>query len=322
MDRLSPLFGIKLGFFLNFASSALLILYKNLFGVITSQLIGGLGFLLIVVGAQTLISSNTDFTEKAKGFGDLALFGSIGQGIGPYLGGIIVKYYSFELLFLITILFSLPGIFLRHDEKKGILSNPDKNISLFKEIHNILHNTNLILILLFTSIAVFITTLRSSFLPIFLKNNNYEPDIIGILISIFSITMSVLRIFISRIFKVIDLNKLLYLTLFLFSIGLLIIPLRNDLITIAIGISLWGLGFGISQPLSMLLISENIQEDKSGLGMGIRFTAITTSAFIAPIIFGLITEYLDIKYDFYLSSVICLLFIVTLITYDFRKSPK
>ncbi len=138
----------------------------------------------------------------------------------------------------------------------------------------------------------------------------------------FSITMSVLRIFISRIFKVIDLNKLLYLTLFLFSIGLLIIPLRNDLITIAIGISLWGLGFGISQPLSMLLISENIQEDKSGLGMGIRFTAITTSAFIAPIIFGLITEYLDIKYDFYLSSVICLLFIVTLITYDFRKSPK
>lgn len=220
-------------------------------------------------------------------------------------------------------MFSLPGIFLRHDEKKGILSNPDKNISLFKEIHNILHNTNLILILLFTSIAVFITTLRSSFFCLFfLKNNNYEPDIIGILISIFSITMSVLRIFISRIFKVIDLNKLLYLTLFLFSIGLLIIPLRNDLITIAIGISLWGLGFGISQPLSMLLISENIQEDKSGLGMGIRFTAITTSAFIAPIIFGLITEYLDIKYDFYLSSVICLLFIVTLITYDFRKSPK
>ncbi|WP_461832882.1 MFS transporter, partial [Desulfothermus sp.] len=199
MDRFSPIIGIRLGFLLNSISSVLLLGFKNLFGVISSQLIAGLGFLLIVVGAQTAISSTQNYYKKAKGFGQLALFGSIGQGIGPFFGGLIVTYFNFSLLFLITLLLSLPGIFIKTPKKrnKDIVQKNKSRISIFKDISNFLKDPNLIITLLFTSIAVFITSLRSSFLPIFLKNNSYKPDTIGILISIFSITMSIIRIFIA-----------------------------------------------------------------------------------------------------------------------------
>ena len=324
MDRISPIIGVKVGFLLNCISSVLLLGFKNFFGVISSQLIAGLGFLLIVVGAQTTISSTMDYYKKAKGFAQLSLFGSIGQVFGPFLGGLIVTHFNFSLVFLITLLISLPGLFIKTPKKrsKDIIQKDKSNISLIKDISDFLKEPNVIIILLFTSIAVFITSLRNSFLPIFLKNNSYNADTIGILISIFSITMSIVRIFIARIFKTIQLNKLMYLTLFLFFIGLSIIPLTNNLIVITIGISLWGGGFGISQPLSMLLMSENIQREKSGLGMGLRFTAINLSTSIAPIVFGLITEYIKISYNFYFCSIIFLLFIGILYLKDVREKSK
>ena len=324
MDKISPIIGVRVGFLLNCISSILLLGFKNFFGVISSQLIAGLGFLLIVVGAQTIISSTMDYYKKAKGFAQLSLFGSIGQVFGPFLGGLIVTHFNFSLLFLITLLISLPGIFIKTPKKrsKNKIQKDKSNISLIKDISDFLKEPNVIIILLFTSIAVFITSLRNSFLPIFLKNNSYNADTIGILISIFSITMSIVRIFIARIFKTIQLNKLMYLTLFLFFIGLSIIPLTNNLIVITIGISLWGGGFGISQPLSMLLMSENIQREKSGLGMGLRFTAINLSTSIAPIVFGLITEYIKISYNFYFCSIICLLFIGILYLKDVREKSK
>ncbi|GAB6161365.1 hypothetical protein JCM12298_05240 [Desulfothermus naphthae] len=254
----------------------------------------------------------------------MSLFGSIGQVFGPFLGGLIVTHFNFSLVFLITLLISLPGLFIKTPKKrsKDIIQKDKSNISLIKDISDFLKEPNLIIILLFTSIAVFITSLRNSFLPIFLKNNSYNADTIGILISIFSITMSIVRIFIARIFKTIQLNKLMYLTLFLFFIGLSIIPLTDNLIVITIGISLWGGGFGISQPLSMLLMSENIQREKSGLGMGLRFTAINLSTSLAPIVFGLITEYIEISYNFYFCSIICLIFIGILYLKDVREKSK
>ncbi len=316
MDRFSPIKGVKIGFFFNLLSSFILIIGKSLYVILISQLISGLGFLFIVVGAQAIISSFKNFSKKAEGFGKLALYGAMGQGIGPFLGGLIIEKKGFFTLFLISLILSVPGLFIRDKslDEKRMKNKYNKNspIPLVKEIFHILRKKNIILALIFTSISVFTTTLRSSFLPIFLQQDGYLPNTIGILISIFSVFMFIVRFFIGRLFKKISTNKLLYITMFFFSLGFFIIPIQNNLLTIGLGICLWGIGFGISQPLSMLIISENIEKDNSGLGMGIRFTAITTSAFIAPIIFGFITEYMDITYNFYLSSILCIIFIVVL----------
>ncbi len=307
MDKYSPIKGVRIGFCMNLISSILLIVFKNISGIIISQLLGGLGFLLIVVGSQAKISLIKEYSKKARFFGKLSLFAAMGQGAGPWLGGWIVEQFDFNVLFLLTAIISVPGIFLQ--EPKNLKKKKEKEkkyISLREEILYFLKNKEIFFILIFSATAVFVTSLRSSFFPIFLKENSYPAQEIGLFISIFSIIMSFVRIFVGKLFKLVSPKNLMGITLLFFSMGFLIIPLRTDVVTLLTGIVMWGIGFGISQPLSMLLISENIKKDSSGIGMGVRFTAITISGSTAPVIFGLITQYMDIKYNFYLASLICL----------------
>jgi len=52
LDIYSPWLGVSIGFLLNFLSSLFLILFPNSWGILASQLISGVGFLLIIVGSQ------------------------------------------------------------------------------------------------------------------------------------------------------------------------------------------------------------------------------------------------------------------------------
>lgn len=322
LDKFSPIIGIRLGFILNFISSILLIFLKNFYGVLFSQLIGGLGFLFIVVGSQSAISRFGDFSKKANLFSKLALYGAIGQSIGPYIGGLIIAKFNFYVLFLVSLVLSIPGIFISKSQKfrKTTTKYDIKYHSLLKEINIILRSKKITLILLFTGLAVFVTTLRSSFFPIFLKELSLKPDTIGLLISIFSIIMSIIRIFVGRFLRKEWFSKLMLLTITSFAIGLFLIPFTQKIIFITLGIIMWGCGFGISQPLSMLLMSENISKSISGLGMGIRFTAITTAAFIAPIIFGFIVEYFGLSQVFYFSSFLCTVFVLYYLIIEIRHN--
>ena len=117
LDKCSPWLGVRIGFLLNFLYSLFLMVLPNLLGIMCSQLISGVGFLLIVVGSQAIISHMGEFQKKAEGFGKLALVAAFGQGLGPFLGGFIAEKYSFYLLFLITLIISIPGIvFIKHND--------------------------------------------------------------------------------------------------------------------------------------------------------------------------------------------------------------
>ncbi len=310
LDKLSPVYGITIGFFLNFISSILLMVTKNFWGILLSQLISGVGFLFIIVGAQAAISKFNDFSKKADAFAKLSLSGAIGQSVGPYLGGLVVHYFDFFTLFTLSLVLSIPGMFFVSSpkQKKSSKKQEKGHLTTKENLILLLKSRTMILILTFTGLSVFVATLRTSFFPIYLKQLNFTPDIIGMLISLFSIVMSIIRIFISKFFKKIWFSRLIIVTMTFFSIGLFLIPITSNFILISMGVILWGIGFGISQPLSMLIISENIPKSISGLGMGIRFTAITTSAFIAPIIFGIIAQYFKLSYIFYFTSFLCIMF--------------
>ena len=70
----------------------------------------------------------------------------------------------------------------------------------------------------------------------------------------------------------------------------------------------------------MLLISECIGRNKAGFGMGIRFTAITFSAFVAPLIFGAIAEYININWTFYSGTGLCSIFLIYLLILRLKKA--
>jgi MFS family permease len=72
-------------------------------------------------------------------------------------------------------------------------------------------------------------------------------------------------------------------------------------------ISVFGLGFGMTQPLSMVMIADLTNPDQSGLAMGLRFTAIMVAGLLSPIFLGLIIETFGLAPAFYVAALVVVL---------------
>ena len=86
------------------------------------------------------------------------------------------------------------------------------------------------------------------------------------------------------------------------AIGL--IPSMGSIAGFAILISIFGLGFGLTQPLSMVMIADLTDPSQSGLAMGLRFTAIMVAGLLSPICLGFIVESIGLASAFYAAAIV------------------
>jgi len=75
----------------------------------------------------------------------------------------------------------------------------------------------------------------------------------------------------------------------------------------AILISIFGLGFGMTQPLSMVMTADLTDPNESGLAMGLRFTAIMVGGLLSPIFLGFIIGTFGLRPGFYFSALVVVL---------------
>ncbi len=283
---------------------------KNFITILISQLVSGIGFLLIIVGSQTHISLFEPPATKARAFAFISFNASLGQILGPFLGGIIASSYGYRPLFWIISLINLPAFLgLKIIEKKKHRP-PMRNIEtspLFSNIKELLTRRELIRLFIFTSVVVFITSLKGSFLPLLFKERGFSKVTIGIFLSLFSISMAIIRLFMDRLLKKLGKEKAIYLVMCLILFGVTLIGAFKITYVILVGLLSWGCAFGISQPLSMYLISEELSVANSGIGMGMRFTMITFSAFMSPLLFGIIGENFSLPAIFYVCAIIAII---------------
>ncbi len=320
-DKLGPKLILLTGVIMNILYSILLLFSQNLWILISAQLIGGLGFLLIILGSQVYISSQEDKRLIEKSFGWVTFSAALGQSIGPFLGGVLFSKFSFEGMFKFAIFTSITGLLVL--ALKDITFSKESYSISFKNLIYILKkilNSHVIAVFLFCFIVLFVITLRGSFLPILLKEKSLTEEEIGLLLSIFAIAMTLIRIFIGQIFELVSRSILVIITLFLISVATGILPLINSKFILSIPILMTGFGFGISQPLSMVMISDFVPTEYLGLSFGMRFSIMTFAAITGPSVFGLLTHRWGIASPFYISSLFMIIIggVITILL----KRPK
>ncbi len=320
-DKFGPKLTLLIGIIINILYSVLLLFSQDLWILISAQLIGGLSFLFMLVGSQVYISSQQDKRLVEKSFGWVTFSAALGQSIGPFLGGVLFSKFSFEGMFKFAIYIAITGLLVL-GLKDRTFSKESYSLSL-KNLVRILKKiltSHVVAVFLFCFIVIFVISLRSSFLPILLKEKNLTEEEIGLLISIFAIAMSLIRLFISRIFGSVSRLTLVITTLFLISISTGILPLIDSKFILSIPILMTGFGFGISQPLSMVMISDLVPTEYLGLSFGMRFSIITFAGVMGPSVFGLLIHRWGISFSFYAGSLLMITaggIIITLL-----KRPK
>jgi MFS family permease len=76
----------------------------------------------------------------------------------------------------------------------------------------------------------------------------------------------------------------------------------------AAALVVFGLGFGLSQPLSMVMMSDLAEARVGGLAMGLRFTAIMAANLSGPVMLGLVAEAVGLPLVFYAAAALVAMF--------------
>ena len=304
-------YGVKrllvFGVFCNVVNAVILIQTDTVVMLIIAQGIAGIGFLLHVVASQAFISRLPDAFRREKGFGWLSFGAAAGQSLGPVLGGILVSRYGYPVTFWVVLGVSSAGLILL------ALKNTKESIST-KSSYNPFRDTRqagllamdpkVWMILIFTFGIIFAANLRTSFLPVLLRSEGLTEFTVGVLISMFAIMSTSIRLIFGKLLNAYKRKKILAVSMLaiIFSVGLL--PSVVSVIGFAILVSLFGLGFGMTQPLSMVMIADLTDPKQSGLAMGLRFTAIMLAGLISPIFLGFIIETIGLSPAFYIAALV------------------
>ena len=116
-----------------------------------------------------------------------------------------------------------------------------------------------------------------------------------------------IRLIFGRLLDTFNRNKILVVSMLaiIFAVGML--PSVVSVAGFAILISLFGLGFGMTQPLSMVMIADLTDPDQSGLVMGLRSTANMLAGLLSPIFLGFIIETIGLRPAFYVAALVVVL---------------
>jgi len=163
-------------------------------------------------------------------------------------------------------------------------------------------NPQVMIILMFTFVVLFAVNLNSSFLPVLLRGEGLKESSIGSLLSVFAVTSIGIRLFFSNLLAFANRKKIIAFAMGTIVVGVGLIPSMSSLMGFAMALLIYGLGFGITQPLSMVMIADLTDPNLSGLAMGLRFTVIMAANLLSPVILGFTVDIIGLKSVFYFAA--------------------
>jgi MFS family permease len=304
-------FGVKrmllLGVLCN-TSSSLLLLHANVLFLMASQVLGGLGFQLHIVSSQSFVARLESPIRRERTFGYLTFSAAFGQSLGPVLGGVIASRFGYRDAFVVSLLISIACLMVSGLREPTRVHRMGR-YSLMGDMRHAataLSDSRMLAVLAFTFGVIFTVSLRTSFLPVLLLKRGLEEADVGLLISIFAATMTLVRPFVGRIFQVFSRKHMMAFSVLAVAFGVGLIPWLSSFLTTALALCLFGLGFGLTQPLSMVMVADLSDPEHPGLSMGVRFMVITLANLFGPVLFGFLVEGVGLNGPFYASAFLVL----------------
>ncbi len=310
VDRLGVKRLLLLGVICNIANAVILLQTDTVSKLIVAQLIAGIAFLLHVVASQAFISRLPDASRREKGFGWLSFGGAAGLSVGPILGGVLVGHFDYRAAFWAVLVLSSGGLILlglKNTRATGPTKSEYSPLQDAREAGAMTRDPKVMMILIFSFAIIFAASLRSSFLPLLLRAEGLTEFTVGVLISVFAVMATSIRLIFGRLLDAFARKKILAYSMLAIILAVGLMPSMASVAGFTILISIFGLGFGMTQPLSMVMISDLTNPTHSGLAMGLRFTALMLAGLLSPIILGLVIEKFGLGPAFYAATLVVIL---------------
>lgn len=309
VDRLGPKPLLLVGTAVLAAAPAWLVIAPSLASLLTLQVLSGLGQVIAVVAAQSVVASFGAGANRERNFGWYAAFVSAGQLLGPVLGGTLVDVSGFRAAFAVAGgLAALAGAAFALTRpalppRRPVRARTSNGIA--RDLLALMRLPTVRLSLL-VSVAVMVAlTNHNSFLPAYLDGFRVPATVIGAIISARSLASIAVRPFMATLVaRMGGRFRTFLVTLAAAAIGVAGIAAGPSLPVLLAASVVLGLGIGVAQPLTMVSVIEQVEAGGHGLAFGLRVTANRMVQVVTPLVLGVVAQFAGYAAMFVLAAAV------------------
>lgn len=261
------------------------VLLPDLMALVALQVVAGLAHLTAVVAIQSYVARIGGSRET--NFGWYTTLVSVGQLTGPFLVGLLIEVVGYSSAFMVSagagVLAALASRALPRLTKDRVdkAERPDLPTKPAKGTPS----RPLCAALLTSGATLFALGVHQTFYPVYLDTQNVSPTLIGALVGLRALAAIAIRPFLAHLGRLVgNRTVMLGVTLMLCAVALALVPLGNSILMFAAASVLLGLGSGVSQPLTMVVLSDHVKPARRGAALGARlsvnFLALGLSTFL------------------------------------------
>jgi DHA1 family multidrug resistance protein-like MFS transporter len=310
-DRIGRKIFVVSGLLLLSVVSLLYLLAHNQYALTLVRFIHGLAAAMVIPIVMAYVGEFAEEGKEGASMGPMAMMFYLGMAAGPLLGGILQHALGFDAVFYAF----LAALLLLPKERK--IRRPETTTRKRTETTQEVLGLRQLLkysIVKTSLLTRFIIALRAavimSFLPLLASAIVKNPSQLGIVISIGLFFAAFLEPYFGRLSDRLGVRKKPYqeLTgLFVGTVALLVIPLCPNLVTLLLASSFVGIGAALS--ISVAMSDSVLIGKKVGMGhwMGIFNTTSSLAIITAPLVSGIVLDWLGIDPVFYVAGIACLL---------------
>lgn len=280
---LGSLVSVLAGFGLLFA--------QNIWWLVISMPILGIGHLLGMVGGQTMISNHSPGSSLEKNFGLLTFYASIGHAVGPFIGGLLAKEngavidVSLAIWFAIALLGFAAIVTLRVAPRE---KSQAQKVYQKGNLTAVLSTKGYKSAIFVAGMVTAVVDVLLVFLPVIGLALGFSTNQIGLLLAIRAIGSMLTRLVLGQLTKAFGFRTLLLGSTLIAMGGAFVLGLVDSFWVFGFVVFVVGISLAVGQPLTMAWVSRIAPAESRGLAISMRLTANRLGQVVIPTIAGAI----------------------------------
>lgn len=279
------------------SSLALLFVLQVAFGVARP-----LGWL----GGQAYVAGMGSPAERSQDSGRFSFVANLGQIVAPVLAGAAVQLAGVRLAFAVVTLFGVVffavGLALPDDRHHAPSQRTDR--ATFRPAARLLSLRGMQIVMLLTFTRLWLISMWSAFLPLYLVGIGTAPGVVGSVVSTMALVATVTSLLTGRIARLGRASLVGAGGLAVSCAGVALSPVLTTVPGLYLPAALVGIGMGLSLPMLLVLVAASAPPGQRSLALGLRASVNQGAATAAPVLVAPVIALSGLALGFPLAAVV------------------
>lgn len=286
------------------------------------QVAFGLGQILLMLSGQSLAASIGTENDRNRNFGWYTMAVSGGQLVGPLLAGFTADALGLQHTFAVCTLMAIVGLIfaLLVSNSGTALDGGFGSAGVMREIHQLWKKPTVRFAMVGSSTVLLVLAVNQGFLPLVLSE--HSASTVAMMFSLQGLAALATRPFLNRLSRAFHSQEtLLTAVVVLVALGMVLISVSGTLWPVVVAMILVGIGSGVSQPLSMVMVLGVVERSRRGIALGFRISANRLAQLGGPLIMGVVATAGSVGLSYALMAVMAPVAIATVRGRGGREDP-